>query len=259
MKPSKQKKNYRSEIVDSLLPIQKRICVAIPYTGVVRVEWMKARYGQVIPVNWSVAELAQYVDTFSPLHYSVEDARNISVDYVVREGFEWLLFIDHDVVIPPDTFIKINNYMGEGDIPVVSGLYNAKGNPPEPLLFRGRGNSWYRNWKAGDKVWVDGIPMGCTLISGKLLAAMSEASEEYMAGGLRVRRVFHTPQKVRFDSQTGAYSAFGGTEDLWWCDRVIKEKWLHKTGFKKVASKKYPFLVDTSINCGHIDLNGRIY
>ena len=70
-------------------------------------------------------------------------------------------FIDHDVILPPDTFLKINDYMRTAEFPVVSGLYFCKGSHPEPLIFRGRGNSYYDDWKKGDKVMVDGIPMGC--------------------------------------------------------------------------------------------------
>ncbi len=30
--------------------------------------------------------------------------------------------------------------------------------PAEPLIYRGRGNSHFKKWKLGDKVWVDGVP-----------------------------------------------------------------------------------------------------
>ena len=246
-------------IVSSGRAIQTKVCVSIPLTGLVRAEWMLARYGQVIPCNWSNAELITWIDTFSPLSFAVDDARNIVVDRVVKEGFEWLVFIDHDVILPPDTFLKFNEYIGVGDIPVVSGWYNAKGNPPEPLLFRGRGNGWYRDWKPGQKVWVDGIPMGCALIHGKLLKAMWNESEEYMVGQTKVRRVFHTPRKTKIDEKTGAVGIYGGTEDLWWCDRVINEKWLKRLKYTKVMNKEFPFLVDTSLKCGHINNDGKIF
>jgi len=248
-----------NKLLDSGEPIKRKICISIPLTGVVRAEWMLARYGQIIPVNWSNAELIQWIDTFSPLSYAVDDARNIAVDHAVKTDFEWLLFIDHDVIIANDTFVRLNEYIASGDYPVVAGVYNAKGVPPEPLLFRGRGNSWYRKWKYGEKVWVDGVPMGCTLISMKLLKPMYEASEEYKVRDLPLRRVFFTPRQVTFDPITGAYNSKGGTEDLWWCDRVLNEGWLKKTGFKKVVGKQFPFLVDTAIKCGHIDNDGRIF
>jgi hypothetical protein len=91
----------------------------------------------------------------------------------------------------------MGDYITEGKHPVVCGWYNAKGYPPEPLIFRGRGNSWYRKWKPGDKVEVDAVPMGCTLISGALLKVMWEDSEEYEVMNSRPRRVFKTPKDAR--------------------------------------------------------------
>ena len=46
--------NYRTVVKESGDPgYVNRILIGTPVTGLVRVEWMQARYGQVIPVNWS--------------------------------------------------------------------------------------------------------------------------------------------------------------------------------------------------------------
>lgn len=242
---------------------QKRICMAVPTTGSVRVEWMMSRFGQVVPCNWSQGDIFQFMDQYSPMGWAVADARNVCVQYFIDQGFEWLFFIDHDVILPPDTFLKINEYMNKGDIPVVCGLYYCKGTHPEPLLFRGRGSSVYQDWEQGDKVWVDGIPMGCTLIHGSIIKLMYEDSEVYnlgtIAGPVVVRRVFETPRKAWYDPELGRYNSRVGTEDLWWCDRVMKDKYLERAGWPKFQRKKYPFLVDTSMFCKHIDEHGRMY
>jgi len=148
---------------------QKRICIGVPTTGLIRMEWCLSRYGQVLPCNWSNGDVIQFYNQYSPSGYSVADARNICVEYCISNGFEYLLFIDHDVLLPPDTFLKLNEYIKKGDIPIVSGLYYCKGSHPEPLVFRGRGNSVYEGWERGDKVWVDGIPMGCFPENTKIL------------------------------------------------------------------------------------------
>jgi hypothetical protein len=44
--------------------------------------------------------------------------------------------------------------MHQGDIPMLSGLYFTKSLPAEPLIYRGRGNSYYKKWKFGDKVEI---------------------------------------------------------------------------------------------------------
>ena len=245
---------------------QKRVCMAIPVTGSVRVEWMMARFGQVIPINWSNGDIFQFFNQMSPMGWAVADARNICVEYSIAQGFEWTFFIDHDVLLPPDTFLKMNEYMNSGEYPIVSGLYFCKGSHPEPLIFRGRGNSYYDKWKRGDKVWVDGIPMGCVVINNSILKAMYDRSEVYtvgtLAGPVVVRRVFETPRKAWWDPESLKFVSKTGTEDLFWCDRVRDEKIFEVCGvekFKKFQKKKYPFLIDTGIYCKHIDENGRQY
>ncbi len=253
----------------------KRICVAVPTTGLVRVEWMMARFGQVIPVNWSNGDMFQYFNQFSPMGFSVADARNFCVEYSLKCGFEWTFFIDHDVLLPPDTFLKITKYMslvkkpsGKKEdrsraYPVVCGLYYCKGSAPEPLLFRGRGNSYYADWQRGDKVWVDGIPMGCTLIHNSILQVLWNESETYsmptLAGPAVVRRVFETPRMAWYDPEQGKYNQKVGTEDLFWCDRIRSTKTFQKAGWPKFEKMKHPYLIDTSIFCQHIDEQGNRY
>jgi len=242
---------------------QKRVLIAVPTTGSVRIEWMMARFGQVIPCNWSNGDIFQYFNQYSPIGWAVADARNVCVEHFISQGFEWILFIDHDVILPPDTFLKMNEYMRNGDIPVVSGLYFCKGTMPEPLMYRGRGTSYYGDWKRGDKVWVDGIPMGCTLIHKNIMKVLYENSETYTQSTIRgpvvTRKVFETPRQAWQDPETGKYKTKTGTEDLFWCDRVMKEGVFEKAGFPDYEGKEFPFLVDTSIFCQHVDNNGVQY
>lgn len=245
---------------------KKRICICVPTTGLVRMEWVMARFGQVIPCNWSNADIFQYFDTYAPLGWAVAEARNVCVDYAIQGKYEWVLFIDHDVILPPDTFLKMNKYMRDAKYPVVCGLYYCKGSHPEPLLFRGRGTSYYDNWKLGDKVMVDGIPMGCTLIHASLLKWLYDNSpqetQQTLNGPKIVRKVFETPREAWKDPMTGRYVQKSGTEDMFWCDRIHKEKVFEKCGvpaFKKFQKMKYPYLMDTSIFCKHIDDSGRQY
>lgn len=253
--------DYRSSILTNSMPHKNRLCIGIPMTGVVRTEWMLARYGQIIPTNWSQIEAIHFVDTFAPMGFLVADARNMVVKKAIQEKMEWLLFIDHDTIIPPDCFVRMNDYMREGKYPVVAGVYWTRSSPAEPLIYRGRGNSFFDKWRVGDKVMVDGIPMGCTLISGKLLQAMWDEAPEYQVGRDITRRVFQTPNTIYVDPKTGALHARTGTEDLDWCEQVMdkKKKFLVKAGFPKFQDMKYPFLMDTNLACYHIDISGVKY
>lgn len=237
-----------------------RVMVGIPMTGLLRSEWVIARYsGQVIPCNWSHADHIQWIDQWSPLNYLVADARNLIATNFVESDYEWLFFIDHDVILPPATILKFNQRMLDKKVPVWSGLYFAKGVPAEPLLYRGRGNSYFADWYLGDEVWVDGIPMGCTVIHKSIMKVVYDLSEWYNVGPHRVKAIFETPAKTFYDAETGNYFNATGTEDLAWCNRVMDEDVFAKAGWPEYQKKEFPFLVDTSVFCKHIDWDGNQY
>lgn len=236
---------------------QNRLLIGTPSTGLVRMEWVLSRYGQVIPVNWSATDAIQWISTFAPMQYLVADAQNLICRTIVEKNFQWLLLIESDNLLPPDAFLRINAYIREATIPVMSGLYFTKSDPAEPLLFRGRGTSYYTNWKMGDKVWVDGVPTGFLLVHGDLIRAMWKESAEYVINGQSTRRIFDCPEKVWYDPESGATHGLIGTSDLAWCERVIKEKFFEKSGWKEFQKKEFPFLVDTNIFVRHIDESGR--
>jgi hypothetical protein len=237
----------------------RRIFVATGITGNVRVEWAMARWNQAAPVNWSKSEYLMWLDQFSPLGFLVAEARNVAVEEFLKQGFEWLVFIDHDTIIPPTFLITVNNRIIKERVPVWSGLYFTKSVPSEPLVFRGPGGGYFSDWKMGDQVWVDGLPMGCTVIHHSILRAVWEESEEYTCNGMRMRRVFETPVKMWEDPKTRIWQTITGTEDLHWCKKVVDNDIFTKAGWPQYAKKTHPFLCDTSVFCGHIDPAGNRY
>ena len=236
-----------------------RVLIFTPTTGVVRMEWVNARYGQIIPTNWSHVDMQQFVTPYVPLEYQLADAQNLMAKKVVEDDYEWIIYIEHDNIIPENLFIKFGEYINDGKIPVVSGLYFTKSEPSEPILYRGRGTSYFGDWKMGDKVWVDGIPFGCRLEHASLVKEAWKNSPEYMIGQTLTRRVFEQPARIWYDPEKGGMAAKVGTTDLAWCSRIMDEKLLEKCGFSEYQKMKYPFLVDTNIFVRHIDANGRIY
>ena len=245
-----------------------RILIAIPTTGLVRVEWMMAKYSQVIPTNWSNVEMTQWLNTYVPLEYQLPDAENLIAKQVVEGNYEWFLSLEQDNVIPPDTYIKLKQYMVEKKVPIVSGVYFTKSQPAEPILYRGRGNGSFQDFKMGDKVWADGIPFGLTLIHGSIIRAIWNESEEYMVGNEVTRKVFDLPDfssgnlgfgNLEPDDVKGRFSSVRGTTDLNFCKRIMRDDIFKKAGWGAYQKKKYPFLVDTSIFVQHIDETGRMY
>jgi hypothetical protein len=255
-------KNY-TELVPGLIKNtgkwRNRIIIGTPVTGLVRIEWALARYGQVIPTNWSMAELMQWMPTTAPLQYVVSDAQNIIVRNAIQQDAEWLFFLEQDNIIPPQTFWRLNEYMRRKTVPVVSGLYFTKSQPPEPLIYRGVGDSYYDKWKMGDKVWASGVPTGTLLVHMSIIRAMWNDSPEYKVGDQLTRRVFKEPAKTFFDPEKGSIVSNTGTSDLDWCDRVMKEHYFLKAGWPKYDRMRFPFLVDTNIFVQHIDESGKMY
>ncbi len=250
---------YPKGIIKASESMSKRIMIGIPMTGLLRAEWVLARYGQVIPCNWSQVDCLQFIDQSSPLGFVVADARNVIATKFVEEDFDWLFFIDHDTVIPPTTILAWNDRMLKGDVPIWSGLYFTRSIPSEPLVYRGRGNSYFTGWKLGEEVWVDGIPMGCTMIHKSILKVMYDESKEYEVGGVKVRKIFETPARTWYDPETNNWHNSQGTEDLEWCTRIMCEDIFKKADWPEFAKKDFPFLIDTKIFCRHIDNNGVQY
>lgn len=259
----KKKKKSGVKIIYNKGKHSHKILLGIPTIGRIRFEWAAARYGQIVPINFQLSEFAityhkinEIFPSCVPIGFQVADAYNVIIKNLLDGGHEWLLCIEDDVLVPPDLFCKVRKYVEKADIPVVSGLYYIKADPCEPLIFRGRGNGAFHDWRLGQKVWADGVPMGCLLIHASILRYMWDNSEAYkLSDGTVVKKVFETPRLKWVDPQTGKYNTQVGTQDLFWCDRIIKEKVLQKTGWGKIAKKKYPFLVDTTIFCKHIDIN----
>ena len=236
-----------------------RLLVGTPTRGLVRMEWVNGRYGQTIPTNWSHVDVQQWMSPYIPVAYQLVDAENLMAKMVVEKDFEWYLSIEDDNVLPPNALIKINQYIIKGDVPIVSGIYFTKSVPPEPILYRGTGRGFYADWKMGDKVWVDGIPFGFTLIHGSIIKALWDESPEYYVNGTLTRRVFDTPNEVFQDPETGGFMSNTGTSDLAWCKRMIKDKIFEKAGWPEFQKKEFPFLVDTNIFIKHIDQDGVIW
>lgn len=237
-----------------------RLMIGTPMTGLVRAEWVNARYlNQVQPTNWGCITCEIPIYNYQPVRFQVADAENLIVKQALLSDCEWLLFVEHDNVLPPATFVKLNEYMVDKDVPVVSALYFTKSVPPEPMVYKNFGFGYDGDWKLGDKVWVKGVPLGCTLIHTSLLKVMWNESPEYFVNGEITRRVFVTPNEMWFDSANNRWQTNNGTSDLHFCKRLIDDKIFEKAGWPEYQQMEHPFLVDTNIFVKHIDDSGTMW
>lgn len=236
-----------------------RLAIGTPTRGMVHYQWYAAMRNIVIPANWGNGWFPAPVDEFGPMRFTVAHAQNVIVREFMNSPikYEWLLLLEDDILAPPDLFIRLDEHLRDGP-PIVSGLYYQKGFPPDPLIYRGRGNGAYRDWKPGDKVWCDGVPTGCLLIHRSILEILWNESREYTYASQRLREVFLDPRMARLN-ENGMIELGTGTSDLNFCRRVILDDVLKRAGWPKIARKKWPFLVDTAMLCGHIAPDGTIY
>jgi len=246
--PDKMRQNNPGRMINRLL-------ISTPTVGSVRMEWVQGRFGQTIPTNFSLVDVHQFMTSYAPLGYQLTDAENLSAKVVVEGGFEWMLSWEDDNIPSLDALVRLNQYMIKNDTPIVSGLYFTKSVPPEPILYRESGRGYYADWKLGDKVWVNGVPFGFNLISGRIIKALWDESPEYIVNGTVTRRVFESPSESYIDPETGGWMNQSGTSDLAWCKRVMNNKIFEKAGWPKYEGKEFPFLVDTDIFVKHIDRN----
>jgi hypothetical protein len=196
----------------------------------------------------------------STLGYTVAQSRNLIVQAFLNSGREWLFFLDHDVMCPPNAFIWVDEQIRKPKSPVIGGLYYTKSSPAEPLIYRGSGNGSFRDFELGDRVWCSAMGMGFTLIHQSVLAHLYEHSPVLDVSGVKVRQVFTSPRQTYMDPETGAWTRTVGTEDIHFLKRIKNEgvfkaipQWEHLEG------KKYPFIVDTRMFCQHIELTGVRY
>jgi hypothetical protein len=253
--------SFNNELLKNSKKENWGVFIGTPCTGLVRMEWAMARFGQIIPCNWGYRQAVIWMTSMNPLGFLVPDAQNLIVKRFIEDGkTEWLALIEQDNVIPPDFFLRLNDYMRNRTVPIVSGLYYTKSEPAEPMVYRGRSNSYYKDWKIGDKVWCDAVPTGSLMIHRSILEVLWNESEEYVCGTPPqvTRRVFSQPQ-YSWQTPSGGWETATGTSDMEFCSRIIVQDVFKRAGWPKYSKKQYPFLVDTGIFVGHIDNDGRVF
>jgi len=164
-----------------------------------------------------------------PIHYSpdsmeVGDARNHIVEMALADNVEYLFFLDYDVVPPPNAFIKLLSLK----VPIAAGVYHLKAVPPQPLIMVNGWSKAFEEYDYGDLVKADAVGMGCTLIHMDVFRKIPKPWFKTSPG---------------YSEKTSAILP-GMTEDIYFC--------------AKARAAGYDIIVDTSIQCGHMDVRGGI-
>jgi len=92
---------------------QKKLAVLIPHTGEVSSEWCLILRELPLPPGTQI---------FMSRGMPIDVTRESMVKTALDAGFEWIFFLDSDVILPKDTFQKLFSH----NLPLISGLYKAK-------------------------------------------------------------------------------------------------------------------------------------
>ena len=154
-------------------------------------------------------------------------ARNVACMRALEHGFDWLFFLDSDVVPPPDAVPRLMAHRQ----PIVSGVYHRRSPPAGiPVMMKPVGQ-WLTRYPANKVIEVDVVGAGCLLIHRDVLQNMPPQS----------------PGRHWFDWRVDEKGLPTTTderpplsEDFTFC------MWAKKHGYR--------ILVDTSVQCQHIGL-----
>lgn len=156
----------------------------------------------------------------------VHDARNLLALTAINEGYDYVMWLDSDMICPQDTIPRLLHTAQGRGAEMVTGLYVKRTYPTEPLIYKHLGPpvmrdgklvsamETYTDYPVRSVFQVEGCGFGCVLTSVPLLKRVWD----------KFAPAFHPLQ-------------YAG-EDLAFC--------MHVKGVGETI------LCDSSISCGHI-------
>jgi hypothetical protein len=211
-------------------PVTKSVAVLIPHTGEVSSEWALMMREFPLPMGSQL---------FMSRGMPIDVTRESMVNAAMSAGFEWLFFIDSDVILPKDALQKLL----QDNLPIVSGLYKAK--KPNGFFWaawmQGKDPSGADAFVPVDK-WqghlfeVDVIGTGCMLIHRKVIEEIKKKRPD-------LPLFFWTKERPdvvmdKFNIPMPLMKTV--SEDFWFCMLA------RSCGFQIVA--------DGDVKCGHISM-----
>lgn len=94
-------------------------------------------------------------------------SRNQACQAALANGFEFLFFLDSDVIPPHDAILRLMAHRQ----PIMSGLY-CRRSPPAAVPVMIRNGQWVTEYQPGTVVEVDVVGAGCLLIHRSVLESL---------------------------------------------------------------------------------------
>ena len=185
------------------------IVIGVPSCGrPTTVRWAINLAAMVYPLNTAVEFCA-------PEGIEVGEARDYVVQYALERKARYVWFIDDDVLPPNWAAQRLISTLRASDAMACGGIYPAKRDIYEPLVFQDHGSGPYYDWKPNEVFEVTGfIGTGCLMIKTAL---------------------FHVLEPPWFVSSDYPRQ----TDDNYFCQKVLKAG--------------HVILADAGVLCGHFD------
>lgn len=107
-----------------------------------------------------------------------DHARNTGCQKLLELGWEWLFFLDDDVLCPSDTIPRLMAHR----LPIVSGMYYRRAEPLVPVMLKEKadktGYDWITQYTPNSLVEVDLVGCGCLLIHRDILTNFPPVSKD---------------------------------------------------------------------------------
>ena len=123
--------------------------------------------------NFKILQIpATYSSTITePYGYTVPDARNMVMHTALTEGYDYVFFVDDDVLIPQLALVELLHANKD----IIGGVYHRKYAPLESVSMIANADgapAIADNYTIGDIIPALVLSSGCTLISRKVIEAM---------------------------------------------------------------------------------------
>lgn len=143
--------------------------------NLIPVQFMLSHMNWVPPLNVSMSYLVKTGMLSS-------HARQVMTMEAIRQGAEYIFYVDDDTLIPPLGLYTLYNFMEQNPhAGAVSGVYTTRETPNEPLIYKehGEGCSWdFQMGKGATPELIFGAGAGCLLARVSSIKSWMEANPD---------------------------------------------------------------------------------
>lgn len=140
--------------------------------------------------------------------------------YAMKEGFDYVLWLDSDMVFPEDFHERMLKTLTENNLDILSGIYYKRKPPYSPVIF----DKMQLKGKIWDYSWLEDVPDSLFEVGACGFGCVLLKTEVLMSVQLKHGYLFHPMQN--------------GGEDVAFCVRA------RDCGYK--------IMCDPTIVCGHV-------